>query len=491
MKDADADTYILLVTPIDENEEAIKMELRPPEQENTIRAEARMETVAPRNPSAVSEEDGARPLTPSSVKSSEGRGRPLDDIASGSRTRSSRIEDSVEALDQLEEELEAFDWAAHFHQMTSSDQEKLASRKSPRQTPSAPRSREGEVTTPQTKRKSVLKTGPATLRANSTTEPSRAPSIRKSVSLTSFKPDSSMAKGEEKPLAQAPLSNNTVTLPASLNRPKQPVKSTKPPTIPSFELPGAVTARRLKEQREARLAMQAAAEQAKKPAAQTSSIRRTKSVRASVVPNFELPGEAISRRKREQREAQLKAQEEEERKRREFKARPVRYGTTPGTYPRDTIASRARQQQKSATTENSRPRQASSSPGKGDLHPSARSPLSSTLNESQPRGRGPHAEPSAASHLNRAASHTSSTDSGKRSVLSAEDLEQQRLRGQVIFKRDNSFSEEKEREKQHREALAKLAREEAAERSRQQSREWAAKKLRKRMTIASLRDIAA
>ncbi|RYP62087.1 hypothetical protein DL771_009874 [Monosporascus sp. 5C6A] len=490
MKDADENTCILLVTPIDENEEAIKMELRPPEEENAIRAEARMETVTPRKGSAASEEDGASPLTPSPVKSSGGHDRPVDDIASGPRTRSSRIEDSVEALDQLEEELEAFDRAAHFHHMTPSEKEKLASRKSPSQTPSAPSSRDEEATTPQTKRKSVLKTGPSTLRANSTTEPTRTPSIRKSVSLTFVNPGSSGAKGEEKPLAQAPLSSKTVTRPASLNPPRQPAKSTKPPTIPSFELPGAVTARRLKEQREARLAMQAAAEQVQKPAAQTSSIRRTKSVRASVVPTFELPGEAISRRKREQREAQLKAQAEEERKRREFKARPVRSAATPGAYPRDTIASRARQQQKCAT-ENSRACPASASPDKGDLHPSARSPLSSRLNESQPRGRGLNAEPSAASHVKRATSHTSSTDSGKRSVLSAEDLEQQRLRGQVIYKRDNSFSEEKEREKQHREALAKLAREEAAERSRQQSREWAAKKLRKRMTIASLRDIAA
>ncbi|RYP06379.1 hypothetical protein DL765_009503 [Monosporascus sp. GIB2] len=491
MKDADTDTYILLVTPIDENQEAIKMELQTPEQENTIRAEACMETVTPRKPSAASEEDETRSLTPSPVKSSEGHDRPVDGVASGSRTRPSRIEDSVEALDQLEEELEAFDRAARFHQMTSSEKERLASRKSPRQTLTALNSRDGEATTPQTKRRSVLKTGPATLMANSTTEPTPTPSIRKSVSLTFFNPHSSEVNGEEKPLAQAPLSNKTVTRPASLNSPKRPVKSTKPPTIPSFELPGAATARKLREQREARLAMQAAAEQAHKLTPQTSSVRRTKSVRASVVPTFELPGEAISRRKREQREAQLKAQEEEERKRREFKARPIPSGAALGTYPRDTIASRARQQQKIATTENSRARQASSSPDKGDLQPSARPPLSSMHNESQPRGRGLHAEPSAASHLKRATSHTSSTDSGKRSVLSAEDLEQQRLRGQVIYKRDNSFSEEKEREKQHREALAKLAREEAAERSRQQSREWAAKKLRKRMTISSLRDITA
>lgn len=234
--------------------------------------------------------------------------------------------------------------------------------------------------------------------------------------------------------------------------------------------------------------MQAATEQASKSA---SDLRRTKSARAPTRPTFELPGEAISRRKREEHQAQLKAQEEEERKRREFKARPHRTGGTPSSFPRDTAASRARQQNKPSMAENAGHRPTGFSPNKGETFPNTRPPLSSTMNESQSRGRGISAEPSIASQIVRAPSHASSTGSGKRSVISAEDLEQQRLRGQVIYKKDNSFSEERMREKKEREALAKLAREEAAERSRQQSREWAAKQARKRMTISSLRDIVA
>lgn len=96
--------------------------------------------------------------------------------------------------------------------------------------------------------------------------------------------------------------------------------------MPRFELPG-----------DARQALQQA--EALK-AAQASPVRRRPLAR----PTFELPGEAISRRKREERDARLRAQEDEERRRREFKVRPVRHSLGPATpQPRDTAASRVRQ----------------------------------------------------------------------------------------------------------------------------------------------------
>ena len=58
-------------------------------------------------------------------------------------------------------------------------------------------------------------------------------------------------------------------------------------------------------------------------------------------------------------------------------------------------------------------------------------------------------------------------------MVSAEDAAQQKVRGREIFSRDNnSFTAERERERREREQAAKLARQEAAERSRALGREW-------------------
>ena len=71
----------------------------------------------------------------------------------------------------------------------------------------------------------------------------------------------------------------------------------------------------------------------------------------------------------------------------------------------------------------------------------------------------------------------------KRSTVSAEDQVQQKVRGREIFSRDNGIAAERERERRDREAAAKAARQDAAERSRQLSREWAEKQKAKRMSL--------
>ncbi|KAI1388785.1 uncharacterized protein F4822DRAFT_257731 [Hypoxylon trugodes] len=396
-----------------------------------------------------------------------------------------RIEDSVEALDELEEQLEAFDEAAHIRRIVSP--EDPGSERRPRmQSLSVKTADTARSITPQSKRTTLGRSGSASVRIKSTSEPRRT--VRKAASMIFL--DSPKIKIEDKPAAQAPPKKSTIRSISSLLPPKQPPKSAKKPTIPTFELPGDEVARKLKEKREARASTQFNPEQAIKPT--VSSLRRAKSAKAPTRPNFELPGEAISRRKREEREAQLKAQEEEERKRREFKARPIRSGAAPSTFPRETVASRARQN-KGPLVENST-HQVSPNWNKGSpsiMDPTSRSPLSKTNNQSQQsRGRGLHPEP-AGTQPSRGTSSSSTVGSlnGQRSSVSTEDVQHQRLRGQEIYKRDNSWTSEREREKREREALAKLAREEAAERSRQKSREWAAKQARKRMTIASLRDV--
>lgn len=380
-----------------------------------------------------------------------------------------RIEDSFEALDKLEDQLEAFDKAAIFKRVTIAE----------------PQPRESPNTSKSTTRKEILRSGPASLRSKPVSKITQ-PTLRKSLSMIF---DSPKAKKEERPLVQAP-SKVSPARPTSVPIPKPMVKSTKPLTIPSFELPGAATSRRLKEQREARVAAQLAEAEAARSSAQAKTLRRSKSERMISLPTFELPGEAISRRKREERARQLKAQENEERERREFKARPIGMSTGTATAPRDTAASRSRPLNKVASSENDTLRRVIQNDGKRNSYSAdlaQRGPLEASSNQSTSRGRPLSG---GTRQTVRAVSHASSTGSTEHSsTISAEDIQQQRRKGEGVFRRDNSYAKDREVEKRVREDLARAARAEAAERSRLQSREWALKQARKRMTIGSLREL--
>ncbi|KAF6825363.1 carboxylesterase family protein [Colletotrichum plurivorum] len=371
---------------------------------------------------------------------------------STSASSQSRIEDSVEALDRLEEELEAVDAAIS---PSKSRQTRAVTHESTAAGDAAVR-RSG----------SIMRRAQSASVGNKSSSSEKRGVPRKSVVA---------AKEDGGSPAKTPARKPTVSRPTSLLPPKPPVRSSKPPTKPSFELPGEAVARRIKEQREARLA-----QQAQEKSAAAAIPQRTRSTKAPTRPNFELPGEAISRRKREEREARLKAQEEEERRRREFKARPIKANLASASYPRETATSRARQNKGLDTSE----------VGKATENPYRRSSVlgapraslarPTSTKSPQTRGRGT-SQASASTQVSRATSTSTSSMSGKRSTLSAEDLEQQKMRGKEVFERDNCYLEDKERERRERELNAKLAREEAAERSRQASREWAEKQRRKQL----------
>ncbi|KAI0378244.1 hypothetical protein F5Y04DRAFT_284000 [Hypomontagnella monticulosa] len=476
--------FTILVSPLAPGQELLTDEEEPALGRSMALAEPNHIHLAPVKEVETLMADGNQQPTSTSTSPARDKERHMEVINLRSPSEPvARIEDSVEALDKLEEQLEAFDVAAHFREIIPPGAPGSRG-KVPVQSLSVNHTGNARSVTPQPKRTTPVKPGSASVRIKATSEPRR--SVRKSASMIFL--DSPKLKCEDKPLVQAPPRKPTTKGIASLLPPKQPPKPAKKPTIPSFELPGDEVARKLKEKREARASAQAAVEQLSKPTA--SSLRRAKSAKLPTRPNFELPGEAISRRKREEREAQLKAQEEEERKRREFKARPIRSAAAPSTFPRETAASRARQS-KANLVENSA-HQGLSNSNKGSspiTNTASRSPLSKTNNQSQPRGRGLHPEPIGMQPSRGTSSSTAGSIGGQRSSVSTEDVQYQRLRGQEIYKQDNSWTKERERERREREALAKLAREEAAERSRQQSREWAAKQAKKRMTIASLRDV--
>ncbi|KAI4592756.1 hypothetical protein KJ359_010516 [Pestalotiopsis sp. 9143b] len=474
-KDLEQTLYSLLVTPLQGN---AQLDAATDFKEDEMMALTGYDAVQQATSSKVLDHEPevhVTEISPSDTKSGDDDSLVAEASSRLSTEHIARIEDSVEALDLLEDELEAFDLAAFTRESISNDTAKPLPESASRPAPESPAGH-GQVV-PQVQKASP-RTGASALRVN-TFQSNRSPNGRRSGSTICREPpkllDSPKLKVEDKPLVQAPVKKPAPKL-TSLLPPKQPTKSKKPPTVPTFELPGEAVARRLKEQREARLSMTASA---KKPEVTVkSSLRRTKSAKPPTRPDFELPGEAISRRKREEREAKLKAEEDEERKRREFKAKPVRIGGVASYIPRETATSRARQNKgvdgaTQASPSRSKPASALASSGS----------IRATGEQSQTRGRHTTADPS---QVSRATSSSNGSTSGKRSSVSMDDVQAQRARGKEVLQRDGMFAQDKQREKREREALARLAREQAAERSRQLSRAWAEKQKQKRMTIGSI-----
>ncbi|EWG50395.1 hypothetical protein FVEG_09629 [Fusarium verticillioides 7600] len=398
------------------------------------------------------------PVSPSLTLISE-RG---SSYAGSSRTGSfsvPRIEDSFEELDKLEDELEAI------KAFTQPQRIPVPENAAPSNKHLEPPSTSKKPTV--SKRASVIGMS-STVRIKQTERPQLP--LRRSTSLVfrDKKQDDADNTPDLKPQTARGKLTNSHSAPL-----KAPVKSTKPPTVPKFELPGEAVSRRLKEQREARRAQQAEAQKAYAPPP------RPKSSKLLTKPNFELPGEAISRRKREEREARLKAQEEEEQKKREFKARPVRHSLMPGSIPRETITSLARQ---GKLPQDDVTKTSASTKAKRMSMQGPRPPALSEAPITQSRGRLSTA--TSREDLSRATSTSTGSGGGKRTTLTAEEAYQLRLRGKEIFQRDNtSFTRDREREKREREEATRLAREQAAERSRIASREWAEKKRRKELAI--------
>ncbi|KAJ4419531.1 hypothetical protein N0V85_000972 [Neurospora sp. IMI 360204] len=407
------------------------------------------------------------------------------------------IEDSVEALDKMEDELEAINDLARVDRILSPVDARIPSWQSVQRTPKA--------APPQ--RTSSKRTGAATVRLK---DVDRSSTLRKS---------SSMSFAEDKVAAKK---KGTATRPTSLLPSRPLAKSNKAPTVASFELPGEAVARRLKEQRASRLSEQNISEHAASMddswTASPPKVR-VRSTKTSTRAASELPGEAISRRRREELEAKQRAQEED-RKGRESKARSVRASISKAANPRETVVSRARQGRPSvarAFDDNNASgyAEARSPVAKAPATASFASPTASSANKRNSilgrsaastkrqsynaatlpaRGRLSMIDSLSAANAGRGTSRasagsnrsgvTGSSTVSRRSTVSAEEAQKQRQRGKEVFTRDNGYTAARERERHEREEAAKRARKEAADRSRMQSREWADKHAQKAATLS-------
>ena len=365
--------------------------------------------------------------------------------------RVSRIEDSVEALDALEEEIEKVD--------------KLI-----------PTTADNLSDTAKTKKQAKVNPKPAEKKINgsvrikdNTTVRTRPVTGKLSTSVRSIAPRSSVL----------PATKKAITPPkGSSTKPVIESRSPVPARQSAKVGPQSVTHKRV------------------------SSVHKapflpTKSTKPPTQSTFELPGEAISRKLKEQREQRLKREEEQPNKPRVFKARPVRLSQAPEV--KLTTAARARiGLAKGEPVNGSKPAEGTPKPTTsprdmltastgGNKRVSSLtvakrvSAVQPTVNSSARVTRKP-------SLATGGAAHNSSVSGPLRSAPTAEDLALQKVKGKEVFGRTRAEMMEREKARKEKEEAAKKARAEAAERGRVASREWAEKqKLRKMEALKASR----
>ena len=215
------------------------------------------------------------------------------------------------------------------------------------------------------------------------------------------------------------------------------------------------------------------------PARRITSVTKApfQPAKSSKVPtqsSFELPGEVFSRKLKAQREERFKQGEEEKSKKPTFKARPVRLSQAPEV--RMTAATKARlSMAKRSSTD--KPQNSTKRP----------SPLASSFSSLSTNKRSSsvtiakRTSPPADNAAKRGPSRLS-VSGEPRIAPTAGDLANQKVKGKEAFARPKNEIAAREKLRKEKEEAAKRARIEAAERGRIASREWAEKQKAKKMS---------
>ncbi|KAI9664810.1 MAG: hypothetical protein M1821_006258 [Bathelium mastoideum] len=231
-----------------------------------------------------------------------------------------------------------------------------------------------------------------------------------------------------------------------------------------------------------------------------------KSRKPPTKPTFQLPGEAIAAKLKAQREERLKREQEDEQKKREFKARPIRKSVVPAISVKDTAASRARKSLLHPQAENPtnnedkrtslapRPRSARKSSSDTKSNSTTTSTIQKPPQPSAPTSKprlsttDPHRPRNPPSSRTTSTSSTTTTTttatthprpSFTKPAITPSDLHQQRRRARASFARDRQADDAREAARREQENAARRARAEAAERGRAASREWAGRQREK------------
>lgn len=423
----------------------------------------------------------------------------------------STIEDSLEEIDQLEDEFEAVAAATRLTQVSGmgekkpgdqaakhSPSPKSASKRTPTsskaasKTASSVRGKPSDPSSPSPSRNpSSLKARPGAEKSNLAPATKR---VARPASLAPPKPLQRASKTPTVPFFELPGERVARELKekkaARLSMQVDPQKlvgvkdssqrapsfrSNKPPTVADFELPGERVARELKEKKAARLSMQADPQKLAESSSPPQRVRSVRSSKPPTVPNFELPGELYSRMKKERLAAKLKAEEDEVRQRRQFKARPPPSSASATANVRSTFTSRQRgsqggpsDQQSTFPPQGSSPRSGAAKRQSVTMTPSVARTVSNASATTAQTNRGRTSSVGSSHFSTRAtsSSNASVVSASKRSQVSTEEIQDQKARGREIYTRDNSYGQDKEREKLERQQAMQLARQKYAEQNR-------------------------
>lgn len=393
---------------------------------------------------------------------------PSDSFVEDIITRTPRIEDSVEAIDALEDAIERVS-----EDLPVLDGLQIESPvKSRKNTPAR------QPTQPITSLPGTLKK----TRQSPTKNPQVSPPKTTIVARPSSRPSSTAARAPApKPASKAAAVTRQAKKPIiDGSKPRESTASSLPPLSfshsPSNALPN--TSQKRVPSNNTRLST---AKPAFVPA---------KSSKPPTKPTFTLPGEAISAKLKAQREERLRREEEAEKERKQFKARPVPTKTSrPSVLPRENRASQARMSlyASGVNKENIAPKRASAPIAAADPKPR---PSSICAKPTSDQTRANSSVRRATSALDRATTAKPRVSSlqlaaGQKSTVTKDDAVHQKLKGREVFSRTKAEQERLEKERKEKEEATRKARAAAAERGRQASREWAEKQKKKLMMQAA------
>ncbi|OCT46176.1 hypothetical protein CLCR_01136 [Cladophialophora carrionii] len=409
--------------------------------------------------------------TPGRMLSSEGESKSPDSLVERITSRTSRIEDSVEAIDALEDAIEKI-----AETLPALEDLKMESPvKSRKNTPA---------------RINLPSEGPA-LRSAKKAGASPARTQRESLAKPRIAPK---ASDRPKPLVSRQSSVKSTVKSAVATKPvKKPIlDGCKPRPTPARPAPPSLSfstspAKSLPNTTKKRV-----------PSENLSTSKPpfvpTKSSKPPTKPTFQLPGEAISAKLKAHREERLKREEEAEKEKKVFKARPVPAKVArPSVVPRENKASQARMSiyANGINKENVAPKPATVSQPKPrpvslDAKPKAADTTATKANSSVRRTT---TTPSAAAQKPRVSSLILTT--GQKSAITKDDVVHQKAKGKEVFGRTKAELERAEKERREKEEATRKARAAAAERGRQASREWAEKQKKKIAQQAQAKLLAA
>jgi hypothetical protein len=353
-----------------------------------------------------------------------------------------RIEDSVEAIDALEDAIEEVS-----ERLPDLDGLEIESPIKSRKTTPAPLNLQH---TPGTARKteppSARSVRKSPRKAPSTGRPpqprpsvSHASSIKAKLTLVAKQPKKPISDGLK---AREPSASSILPSLSFSNSPAKSLPNTTKKRVPSATL------------------------STNKPA-----FVPAKSAKPPTKPTFTLPGEAISAKLKAEREEKLRREEEAEKERKVFKARPApRKTSRPSVLPRENKASQARVSIYSTGM------------NKENVAPKSRpSSFHAAVNKDVTKANSSVRRTTSVMERSTAKPRVSSLQlaAGQKLAVTKEDQAQQKARGKTVFGRTKVEMDRLEKERREKEDAARKARAEAAERGRQASREWAEKQKKK------------